>query len=89
MDSAVLLQLFAMAGMVAIKVAAPLLGVALIIGLLVSLFQALTQINESTLAFLPKLLGMALVGWLALPWFVQVMVSFTVRMLGMLSEAAR
>ncbi|MCW8130163.1 MAG: flagellar biosynthetic protein FliQ [Planctomycetota bacterium] len=89
MNSAVLLEVFSIAGLVALKVAAPILITALAIGLLVSLFQALTQINESTLAFLPKVLALALVGWLAMPWLVQVMVTFTVRMLSMASEAAR
>lgn len=89
MNSAVLLEVFSIAGLVALKIAAPILITALVIGLLVSLFQALTQINESTLAFLPKVLALALVGWLAMPWLVQVMVTFTVRMLSMASEAAR
>lgn len=41
-------------------VAAPMLGMSLVIGLLVSLFQALTQINEATLSFVPKILGVFL-----------------------------
>ena len=57
--------------------AAPLLLAALIIGLLVGVFQAATQINESTLSFIPKLLGMAAVMVIAGPWMLKVIVSYT------------
>jgi flagellar biosynthetic protein FliQ len=58
-------------------VAAPLLGVALAIGLLVSLFQAATQINESTLSFIPKILGICAVLVLAGPMMMALLVDFT------------
>ena len=47
------------------------LVVALVLGLIVSVFQAVTQIQEQTLAFVPKLLGVAGVFLLALPWILQ------------------
>jgi flagellar biosynthetic protein FliQ len=58
-------------------VGGPLLGVALLVGLLVSIFQALTQINEATLTFIPKI--MAIGGTLLIlgPWMIRVMISFT------------
>jgi len=43
--------------LVALKLAAPVLAVALVVGLIISVFQAMTQINESTLAFVPKLVA--------------------------------
>ena len=46
----------------AIKVAGPLLGVAMVIGLIISILQATTQIQEQTLTFVPKILGTALIG---------------------------
>ncbi len=55
----------------------PLLGVALIVGVLISIFQAATQINEMTLSFVPKILAMALVAIVAGPWMLQLMMSFT------------
>ncbi len=57
--------------------AAPLLVPALIIGLLVGMFQAATQINEMTLSFIPKLaiVGIALV--VAGPWMLETLISFT------------
>lgn len=55
---------------------APPLLAALIIGLLVSIFQAATQINEQTLSFIPKLAGMFIVLMIAGPWMVNMMVEY-------------
>ena len=57
--------------------AAPLLLVALLIGLLVGIFQAATQINEMTLSFIPKLIGMATAMLVAGPWMLKQLVSYT------------
>jgi len=57
--------------------AAPLLLVALITGLVVGAFQAATQINEMTLSFIPKLLALALALVIAGPWMLKVLVSYT------------
>jgi flagellar biosynthetic protein FliQ len=57
--------------------AAPLLLMALAVGLLVGVFQAATQINEMTLSFIPKLIGMATALVIAGPWMLKVMVSYT------------
>jgi flagellar biosynthetic protein FliQ len=57
--------------------AAPLLLVALVVGLLVGVFQAATQINEMTLSFIPKLVAMAVVIAIAGPWMLKVLVSYT------------
>ncbi len=59
---------------------APLLLAAQVIGLIVSVFQAATQINEQTLAFIPKLVGMLLVLLLAGPWMLQLMVEYVRRL---------
>lgn len=55
----------------------PLLLAALIIGLVVGIFQAATQINESTLSFIPKLVGVALALMVAGPWMLQVITGYT------------
>ena len=60
-----------------VLLAAPLLLVALAIGLLVGIFQAATQINEMTLSFIPKLLGMAAVLLIAGPWMLTQLVGYT------------
>jgi len=57
--------------------AAPMLLAALVIGLLVGVVQAATQINEMTLSFIPKVLGMAAVLLLAGPWMLKEMVGYT------------
>jgi flagellar biosynthetic protein FliQ len=57
--------------------AAPLLIVALVVGLLVGVFQAATQINEMTLSFIPKLLAMAAAIVIAGPWMLKLIVSYT------------
>ena len=60
-----------------LKVALPLLLVALVVGLLVSVFQAVTQIQEQTLAFIPKVLAVALVLVVAGPWMLEQMLAYT------------
>ncbi len=60
-----------------LMLAMPLLLTALVIGLLVGVFQAATQINEMTLSFIPKLLAMAAVMVVAGPWMLKVLVSYT------------
>ena len=61
---------------VTLKLAGPVMVVGLAIGLLVSLFQALTQIQEMTLAFVPKILGIFVVFLLMLPFMVATMSEF-------------
>lgn len=61
---------------VTIMVAAPLLLVALVIGLIVSIFQAATQINEATLSFIPKLVGIFVALVVAGPWMLTVMLDY-------------
>ena len=61
---------------ITLLVAAPMLVVVLAIGLLVSIFQAATQINEATLSFIPKLLGVFAVLIVAGPWMLTTMVDY-------------
>jgi len=62
---------------ITIIIAAPLLGSALAVGLLVGMFQAATQINEMTLSFIPKLLILVTALVLAGPWMLGVIVNYT------------
>ena len=59
-----------------LMVSAPMLGVILVVGLLVSLFQAVTQINEATLAFVPKLIAAMAVFALAGPWMLTTLIEY-------------
>jgi flagellar biosynthetic protein FliQ len=65
---------------ITLLVSAPLLLTALITGLVVSIFQAATQINEMTLSFIPKLLAIFAITVLAGPWMIGMMVDFTRRL---------
>lgn len=60
--------------------AAPLLLSALAVGLLVSMFQAATQINEMTLSFIPKLMVLVLALAIAGPWMLRLIMTFTLRL---------
>lgn len=61
---------------ITLMVSAPMLLVALAIGLLVSIFQAATQINEMTLSFIPKLVGIFAALIIAGPWMLSIMVDY-------------
>ena len=63
----------------ALKVAAPILIVAIVIGLLISILQATTQIQEQTLTFVPKLIGIAVVGLILGSFMLNNVTSFTER----------
>jgi len=71
---------------VALLVAAPMLGLALIVGVVVGILQATTQIQEQTLSFVPKLL--AVFGGLAIfgPWMLTILMDFTENLLGNLAR---
>lgn len=64
----------------AAMLSAPLLGAALIVGLMVSVFQAVTQINEATLTFIPKIVVIAVVLILAGPWMIDVLSRFSIEL---------
>jgi flagellar biosynthetic protein FliQ len=59
-----------------LMVSAPVLGVVLVVGLVVSLLQAITQINEATLTFIPKLIAAVVVFALAGPWMLNVLIDY-------------
>ena len=77
MSHALIVDLSRDAILTALLLAAPMLVVALGIGLVVSVLQAVTQIQEQTLAFVPKLVGVAVVFLVALPWMIQLAVKYT------------
>jgi flagellar biosynthesis protein FliQ len=73
---------------VALMMAAPLLFVSLVVGLVVSLFQAATQINESTLTFIPKLVAIAITLVIAGPWMLTTMLDYMRHMLTSIPQLA-
>lgn len=74
---------------ITILVSSPLLGAALIIGLLVSIFQAATQINEATLSFIPKLLGILIVLVLLGPWMLSILSDYIIQILNNIPSITR
>jgi flagellar biosynthetic protein FliQ len=72
----------------ALMVAAPMLTVALASGLTVSVVQAVTQVQEQTLAFVPKLLAVAAAFLIALPWILQTLVKYTSEIIRMIPSLA-
>jgi len=75
--------------MMALMLAAPMLVVALLLGLIVSILQAVTQIQEQTLAFVPKLIGVAAVILVALPWIIQTLIRYTTELFRSIPSMAR
>jgi flagellar biosynthetic protein FliQ len=72
-----LIDLAAHALQTALLLAAPPLLAGLVVGVLVSIFQAVTQIQEQTLVLVPKILAVVVVLMLCLPWMLQLLLSFT------------
>lgn len=66
----------------------PLLAVSLVVGLVVSLVQAITQIQEVTLTFVPKILGIILVTALLGPWMFQQLLAFTISLFDVIPTLA-
>lgn len=77
MSEELLIDIFSQTLVLVLKLAAPMLLVSLCIGLIVSLFQTITSIQESTLTFLPKLLGIFAILLLAGGWLLTSLVEFT------------
>lgn len=67
----------------------PILGVALIVGIIVSIFQAATSIQEMTLTFIPKILITALAIILLLPWMMERMIAITIKFFTMFNSFIR
>jgi flagellar biosynthetic protein FliQ len=66
---------------IALLLSMPMLLSGLLAGLAISIFQAVTQINESTLSFVPKILMTIVVAIFTMPWMMNMMIEFTTRML--------
>ncbi len=69
-----------------LMVAAPILVISLVVGLIISIFQATTQIQEQTLTFVPKLIAAAVVGLIAGPWMLHTVVNLTERIFSLISN---
>jgi len=71
---------------IALTLSLPMLLAGLIAGLAISIFQATTQINEMTLSFIPKILVVAIVMIISMPWMMNTMIDYTTRLLNMIKD---
>jgi flagellar biosynthetic protein FliQ len=67
-------------------ISAPILLVSLVVGLIISVFQATTQIQEQTLTFVPKIIAAAVIGLIAGPWMLHTIVNFTERIFALIAN---
>jgi len=67
-------------------VAAPMLGFGLFIGVIVSIIQAVTQVNELTLTFVPKIVGVSIAVIIFLPWMIRMLIGFATEQFSMISR---
>lgn len=81
MDESVLLEIGRDAVIVTLKLGAPLMLISLLIGLIISLFQALTQIQEVTLTFVPKIVVVFISMLLLAPFMLHTLTDFTERIM--------
>lgn len=80
MDQGTIMSIFRDALFTSVKLAGPLLVISVLIGLVIAVFQAATQIHEQTLTFVPKLLGIGAILLLLGPWMMTQMSDFTTRL---------
>ena len=74
------LQLVRTALTIVLKISTPILGAGIVLGLIVSIFQSVTSIQEQTLALVPKILIMTVVTIILLPWIFQMLANFSTEM---------
>lgn len=86
MDQGMVVDIFTLALKTILLLAAPMLLSALTVGLIVAVFQATTQIQEQTLAFVPKMLAVFLVLMAAGPWLLQNLMSMTMTIFGYIDK---
>ena len=89
MDVGYVLSLGREAIMLTLIVSSPMLVFGLVVGLAISILQAVTQIHEMTLTFIPKIIAVALALLIFLPWMINMLVDFTSKTLGNISMLAR
>ncbi len=68
----------------ALLISLPMLGVALVVGVAISIIQAATQVNEQTLTIVPKLVVVGLTLLFCMPWILEVLTSYSIRLFNML-----
>ena len=86
MDTGTAIELSRLVLVEALTIIAPLLGVSLVVGVVVALFQALTSLQEQTVAMVPKLLALGAALFVLLPWILRQLTDFAFKILGNLGR---
>ncbi len=86
MTTAIVIDVLRRAIQTILLVAAPMLAISLVVGLLVAIFQAATQINEQTLTFVPRLVAVLLTMLFVGPWAVRVLLTFTTGLIELMAN---
>ncbi len=89
MDASLVVDIGRNALLITLLVSGPLLIVGLLVGLIIGIFQAVTQIHEMTLTFIPKILAMLLVFLLLLPWMLLKLVEYTYGLFDLIGKVIR
>jgi len=89
MDTQTVITLGKDAITVVLTLSAPLMAVGLLVGLVVGIFQTVTSVQESTLAYIPKMVAVFLAFLVCLPWMIQVIVAYAAALFGNLQNFAR
>jgi len=89
MDTQTVITLGRDAITVVLTLSAPLMAVGLLVGLVVGIFQTVTSVQESTLAYIPKMVAVFLAFLVCMPWMIQVIVTYTAGLFGNLQNFAR
>ena len=89
MDTQTVITLGKDAIVVVLMLSAPLMAVGLVVGLVVGIFQTVTSVQESTLAYIPKMVAVFLAFLVCMPWMIQVIVGYTAGLFGNLQNFAR
>jgi flagellar biosynthetic protein FliQ len=89
MDAQTVITLGKNAIIVTLTLAAPLMGAGLLVGLLVGVFQTVTSVQESTLAYIPKMIAVFLTLLVCLPWMIQTIVGYASTLYGSLQMFAQ
>ena len=85
MDEQIALELGRQVLLMALKISFPILCVGLVVGVTVSILQAVTQIQEMTLTFVPKVVAVTLAGLFFMPWILNQLMTFAIRMFSPMS----
>jgi flagellar biosynthesis protein FliQ len=88
-DQSQIIEIGARAMWVTLELSLPILGASLIVGLLVSVFQAVTQLQEPTLTFIPKILAVVVVIVIAGPWMLNTMLDYTTDLFASIEAVGR